>query len=177
MTRIAYKTQHGATLLVSMVILIILTIVGIAAMSNSALQSNMARNFQLGKTDFQLAESVIGEIIFLGSQGPAGKEIATYKLENDIIRNVKTDVEGQKTETTYDATVLDPKKKLGDGSGVAVASRVTFDWNQESEMCPGGAGTGSCNVYTIQTATFLDGVTPSIEHGQNIWIVVPERNN
>jgi Tfp pilus assembly protein PilV len=177
MKQIASKKQRGATLIVSMGILVVLTIIGISAMSNSAMQSNMARNFQLGKTDFQLSESVIARLIFLASQGPADNPISTYNINNDIIRNVATDVEGSFTDTTYTAATVDPGNKLGAGSGVAVASRVTFDWNRESEMCPGGAGTGSCNVYTVQAATFLDGVTPSSEHGQNIWIVVPQTNN
>lgn len=172
--KLTHRNQKGATLLVSMVILVLLTIIGIAAMSNSGMQSNMAKNFQLQKTDFQLAESAIEEDIFLASQGPATNKLP-YDLNKDIIRLVDPSTEGNYLNKNFNQAAVDPDNKLGN-SGVTVSSRAVFNWNRESEMCPGGAGTGSCNFYTILSATFLDGVTPGPEHSQNVWIVVPAQH-
>lgn len=172
------RDQKGAVLLLSLIILLILTILGISAMSNSGMEANMARNFQLTNTDFQLAETTIENILFLASPGTASVPIKTYKPTNDVIRSIDTTADGNKKAFKMDSTDNttlnpDPDEYLGAGSKVRTEATVTFNYKLQSEMCPGGAGSGSCNVYTIDAQTFLDGSNAGRGHTQNVSIIVP----
>lgn len=54
-------TEHGATLIFSLVILLVLTIVGLTAMQNSTLQEKIAGNLRDKEFSFQVAETVLRE--------------------------------------------------------------------------------------------------------------------
>lgn len=173
-----FSHQRGATLLISLIILMILTIIGISAMSNSGMEANMARNFHMGNTDFQLAETTIENILFLASPGTASNPIKSYAPAKDIIRSVDITTEGNtktfKMDSTDGTTTdPDPDDYLGPDSGVKTDATVTFLYNLPSEMCPGGAGTGSCNFYSIDATSSLDGSNAGRGHTQNVSIVVP----
>lgn len=54
-------TQHGAILIVSMLILLVLTIIGVSSMQSSTLEEKMASNSRDRNIGFQSAESTIRE--------------------------------------------------------------------------------------------------------------------
>lgn len=55
------KTQQGVALIMSLVILLILTILGVSSVQNTSLQERMARNARDSNLAFQAAESAILE--------------------------------------------------------------------------------------------------------------------
>ena len=88
--------QQGAVLIVSLIILVVMTLIGVASMSTSLLQEKMAYNAQNTNTTFQAAESAfsildtrmrngVGDLDQtmgqLGSQGP----VVTYDVANPEI--------------------------------------------------------------------------------------------
>lgn len=172
--------QRGATLLLSLTILMILTVLGISAMNNSGMQANLAHNFQMGNTDFQLAETTIETLLFRASMGTFNTPLSTYNAANDIIRMVDTTADGNSlpfTMDSADATTPDPDPDdyLGPGSNVRTDATVTFDYDLNTQMCPGGAGTGQCNLYTIDANTSLDGTLEGPHHFQQVSVLVPEQ--
>ncbi len=55
------KTQSGAVLIVSLIILLILTVIGVSAMSTSSLEEKMAGNLRDQSVSFQAAESTLSD--------------------------------------------------------------------------------------------------------------------
>lgn len=66
--------QHGSALVVSLLILLVLTVIGVTSVSTSALQSKMATNTREYNTAFQAAESALryGEAELSSTSPPAG---------------------------------------------------------------------------------------------------------
>jgi type IV pilus assembly protein PilX len=56
---VLYKTQSGVVLVVSMIMLLLLTLVGISSMQNSGLEEKMAGNMRDSNIAFQAAESAL----------------------------------------------------------------------------------------------------------------------
>jgi type IV pilus assembly protein PilX len=53
------SAQRGATLILSLVFLLLLTMLGVSSMQNATLQERMATSLQMRQSSFQLAESVL----------------------------------------------------------------------------------------------------------------------
>jgi Tfp pilus assembly protein PilX len=56
---ITQKHQHGAVLVVSLMVLLVLTLLGISSLDGSIMEEKMAANAQTANTTFQEAESAI----------------------------------------------------------------------------------------------------------------------
>jgi len=54
--------QRGAVLIVSLVVLLVLTLIGVAGMNSSVMQERMAVNAQNANRTFQAAESMVGAL-------------------------------------------------------------------------------------------------------------------
>lgn len=65
--RLAFK-QSGSVLIVSMLILLVLTVIGAAALNETVMEEKMASNFQQGNIAFQGAESAINQTFLQVSQ-------------------------------------------------------------------------------------------------------------
>lgn len=57
------KHQQGAVLILSLIILLVMTLIGLASMNTSLMQEKMATNAQKTNTTFQAAESSISAIL------------------------------------------------------------------------------------------------------------------
>lgn len=57
------KTQEGAVLIISLVVLLVITLIGVAGMNTSTMQERMAANAQNSNRAFQGAESSIGALL------------------------------------------------------------------------------------------------------------------
>lgn len=68
---IAKNRQHGAVLIVSLLVLLVLTLLGISSLNGSAMEEKMASNAQTAAGTFQRAESSIREAFFVASANPA----------------------------------------------------------------------------------------------------------
>lgn len=55
--------QNGAALVISLVLLVVMTLIGVASMSTSLMQEKMAANAQSSNITFQAAESAIGALV------------------------------------------------------------------------------------------------------------------
>lgn len=64
--------QGGAVLVVSLLVLLVLTLIGISSLDNSVLEEKMASNAQTSTTTFQKAETSIRQAFFAELANPAG---------------------------------------------------------------------------------------------------------
>jgi type IV pilus assembly protein PilX len=63
----APSRQHGAALVVGMILLLVLTVLAISGMNTSTLELQMARNAQYGQNSFQAAEVGIEQAMRTGT--------------------------------------------------------------------------------------------------------------
>lgn len=59
--KLSMNKQHGMALFVSLIFLLLLTIIGVAAMQGAGMQEKMAGNTRLKNQSFQLAEAALRE--------------------------------------------------------------------------------------------------------------------
>lgn len=94
--------QRGAVLIVSMLILLVMTIIGVTAMQSTTLEEKMAGNMRERNTAFQSAESALREgeqeVENLFSIGAFTSDCSTYK------HVAKTDLSCTPAFNEYDAT-------------------------------------------------------------------------
>jgi len=64
--------QHGAVLVISLLVLLVLTLVGVSSLDGSLMEEKMASNSQIATTTFQQAESSIREAYFTELANPHG---------------------------------------------------------------------------------------------------------
>lgn len=58
-----FGNQNGAVLVISLIILLVITLIGVAGMSGSVMQERMAANAQNSNRAFQAAESSVGALL------------------------------------------------------------------------------------------------------------------
>lgn len=63
--------QQGAVLIVSLLVLLVLTIIGLSSLDNSIMEEKMASNAQISTTTFQAADSAIREKYYEERIAPA----------------------------------------------------------------------------------------------------------
>lgn len=68
---ISKHQQQGAVLVVSLLILMVLTLIGISSMNGSIMEEKMASNAQSATTTFQQAESAVRQTFYIESRNPA----------------------------------------------------------------------------------------------------------
>ena len=66
------KQQHGVVLVVSLMILLVLTLLGISSLDGSIMEEKMASNAQTASITFQTADSAIRETFYVESRDPTG---------------------------------------------------------------------------------------------------------
>jgi Tfp pilus assembly protein PilX len=65
------KRQQGAVLLISLLVLLVLTLIGLSSLDGSMMEEKMASNAQTATNTFQEAESAIRQTYYQESQSPA----------------------------------------------------------------------------------------------------------
>lgn len=65
------RKQQGAVLIVSLLVLLVLTLIGVSSLDGSIMEEKMASNAQVSTTTFQAAESAIREKYYEESTAPA----------------------------------------------------------------------------------------------------------
>lgn len=65
-------SQSGAVLVVSLLVLLVLTLIGVSSLDNSVLEEKMASNAQTNSTTFQKAETSIRQAFYAELDNPAG---------------------------------------------------------------------------------------------------------
>ena len=86
------KQQHGVVLVVSLMILLVLTLLGISSLDGSIMEEKMASNAQTASITFQKADSAIRETFYVESRDPTGAfinaESGNTAIYNDTSRNI-----------------------------------------------------------------------------------------
>ncbi len=163
-------SQQGATLIISMLILLVLTVLGISSMSNSSLETNMAHNFRLDNAAFHIAESSIDTIVTRADAGTPSAPNPAYVAANDVIKRILDNAGATQTET-YNETVLDPNQYLGDVTPAATATVSEVRYRPEN--CAGLSG--ACMEYSITVRAGITGTSATATHVQIISLPVPKR--
>ena len=129
--------QRGAVLILGLALLVALTIVGVASMSNNTLQSRMAGNLVDSNLAFNAAETAL-----------RGFE---RKLDVNRPPLIKTSCQGE----TFDNTPGTPCVLKAD------SSRVSSDWMQDTNhdwwTSPNGGGLAFVSTYTGQYTAYTGG--------------------
>ncbi len=89
-TSLNIKTrQHGAVLVISLLILLVLTLVGISSLDGSIMEEKMAANSQIATTTFQQAESSIREAYLAELTNPFGA-VSNDRSGDPLVRRDRT---------------------------------------------------------------------------------------
>jgi len=94
--------QHGAVLVVSLLILLVLTLIGVSSLDGSIMEEKMAANSQIATTTFQQAESSIREAFFAELANPF--EAVSNKRRDDPLINRHRTVTINNITTTIAST-------------------------------------------------------------------------
>ena len=112
------KQQHGAVLVISLLILLVLTLIGVSSLDGSVMEEKMASNSQTATKVFQKAESSIEEAFVIAQQNPPGAvEIA--------IKNVPANTTVDRTSDGITST-----SRLNDPPG----SHITPLYNSSADL-------------------------------------------
>jgi type IV pilus assembly protein PilX len=90
--------QRGATLIVGLVLLLVLTVVGISGMNTATMEINMAANTQFQQDAFQMTEDGVDEVLstrgyttdaarsldWSGNQDYDRHAVTTYRMNTDV---------------------------------------------------------------------------------------------
>lgn len=93
MNKLTRKSQHGAALVVGLILLLVLTVLAISGMNTSTLELQMAGNAQSGQNAFQAAEVGIEQAMYSGTYNTGTPTpldsttshfatVTTYNLQN-----------------------------------------------------------------------------------------------
>jgi hypothetical protein len=121
------KLQAGTVLVMAMVILLILSLIGIAAMNTSSLEERMAGNIQESIQAFQAAESGLNKVATT-----SGALNLTSSTTNSFTFGATT------ASVTVSFKEFSPPKR---GSGYSATSFDVANFDQQSKGTAGGGAT------------------------------------
>lgn len=123
------RRQQGAVLIVSLIILLVLTLVGIAGMNTSVLQERMAVNAQNSNRAFQAAESSVRALA-----DELYADDLTLLRESMKDANDKSSVKTFTADATNGITATYQAEYLGE---VIITSGSSMDANESSTLLKG----------------------------------------
>lgn len=138
------QQQQGAVLLISLLVLLVLTLIGLSSLDGSVMEEKMATNAQTATATFQAAESAIRETFYAESQRPA-LAVAHARAGNTTDRSAHHITSS--TQMAYPSVSgKAPSRNSSSGNDIGVGGRTQFtDYGIEI--------TGNANVGNIQSRT------------------------
>jgi type IV pilus assembly protein PilX len=143
------KDQTGAALVVSLIVLVLLTLLGVAAMRTSVLEERMAGNMRESNIAFQSAEGALREA-----------------LSTDLPSN------------SYDGTVPGYTKQISKflDSGNNPVSEFSYwtkqyDWDTKSVAATKAIGVSKAPRYVVETMPAVVGVWKAGERAKRVYRV------
>jgi len=109
------RHQRGAALITGLLIMMVMTLIGIAAMESSVIQGNLATNAQLNTVSFQTTEATLARI--------AGYTYLSLAKKAD-----EKNGEGWKGESEGSASLDNQIRGSGNGGEVKVTTREQVDF-------------------------------------------------
>lgn len=142
------KRQQGAVLLISLLVLLVLTLIGLSSLDSSVMEQKMATNAQTATSTFQQAESAIRQTYYLESPSPTnaldkamnGTATERHRGYSTPDMAIGTDL-AHPTATTTDKGALTGTSR---SNAIDVGRRIQFT-EQVIEI------TGTANVGNIQS--------------------------
>lgn len=163
MTMTSRHSQHGAVLIVSLLILLVLTIVGVSGLNNTSMEERMSHNFQHAMLAFQGAESA-NEVIIERSN------LANDTANNPLLMAVTAGLDDTSTVVDQD---MDPDNFLG-GASLATSSTVSWKGKTSGDLCAGeSAGSQDCDQFALTTTATIAETGTTTTHLQGVELVVP----
>ncbi|NOZ54572.1 MAG: hypothetical protein GXP08_15805 [Gammaproteobacteria bacterium] len=156
--------QQGAALIISLMMLLVLTMVGVSALSNTSLGERMARNFQHFTLAFQASESAIERIIISGDPGGAGANSNPfYSVANDpLVTSLNAGINDSSTIVTAE---MDPGDFLKNTT-LDTSAIVIYRGNS---ACPETSFEElNCYVFEIQSTASTTATSTTTTHVQSI---------
>lgn len=148
-------------LIVSLMMLLVLTLIGLSVVSNATMDVRMTRNFQHAALAFQGAESAISNVMITGDENSTAP---AYDANNDLLLETVTTGEGS---TATFAEAIAPTSS----AEIATTSTVTF-FDQGGARCRGVTlGEDSqfaCNNFAISTLATIDATSTRTTHEQGL---------
>ena len=136
------KSQHGAALVMALVILLILTLLGVTAMGTSSLEEKMAGNIQEATRAFEAGESGLNQAFNDGS---------VFNLNSSITKNYSFDNDKSGKAAVITAfTQYSQTKRSGAGYGASYNTVANFD-----QISTGTTVTGAKSVIHQGVAQVL----------------------
>lgn len=173
------KQQSGTALIVSLVILLVLTIMGVSSISGTNLEERMAQNYQTTAITFQAAESAINSIINASNRfDTAGKPNPFYAEEDDpALATINT---GLAVVTavpdlglTNNPTMVVDNHLQNVNTNVAATMEYTGYGS-----CPGmSADSFICYFIEINANASIDNVGSNTTHVQGYYDPAPKPNS
>lgn len=126
------QSQRGAALIVALLILVIISIIGVAAMRTSIFNSKIATSAQAGTMSFQAAESalagVLNEAETVSTSTPGhviGSAITSLGLGSNVVQNrCVTAADTQKSGTCAAADYMDSRDLVKSSSRTVVKGKT-----------------------------------------------------
>lgn len=120
------KKQDGAALVVSLIILVVMTLIGVTSMNNSLVQERMASNAQSTNITFQAAESAVGALVNTVLDGDQTGLSQAMSAEDRIGSLEEFDVGDATVDATYQVTYMGVVALTSGGSLDADESSTTL---------------------------------------------------
>ncbi len=155
--------QQGVVLIISLLILMVMTLIGISAISNTSMEERMSSNFQQSMVAFQASESTIQNVLIVGNPGGTGAASNPFyaAASDPLVIAMGT---GLNTTTTTVTKNMDPLSKLK----TPLSTTASVSYQGVSQLCPGyGAGV-NCLKFEVNAKTTLDGTDTGPNHVQGL---------
>lgn len=160
-----HRSQQGATLLVALILLLVMTLVGIGAGDTAIMQMQMSRNSQFQQEAYQIALSEIESQYeeFSDDLGPLTTALNNYAdtdNSDDITENGVEPLTGAELLMASQAAAIDAVQAaelafVGDGappSGFTIGSFVGKRFDLNSDATIGGTSIGSSQTLGMNFA-------------------------
>lgn len=157
------KKEQGVVLIISLLILLVMTVIGISAISNTSMEERMSNNFQQSMVAFQSSESTIQSVFVAGDPGGAGAtRNPFYATASDpLVTSLNAGLNATTTTVTKN---MDPLNKLK----VGLSTTATISFTGTSQLCPGYSTGINCMKFEIDTSTTLGGTKTGANHVQGL---------
>ncbi len=154
--------QTGSALIVSLMIMVVMTILGISSISSTNLEERMSQNFQHNTMVFQAAESAINNIMKSGDE----ENTDFYNVDSDPLRTAATaGVDDTSTIITLD---LDPYDYL---TNTTLGASATVVYKDEVDCFVAGVSMDSdlsCHIFEVSSNASIGSTSTTGTHVQGI---------
>jgi type IV pilus assembly protein PilX len=118
--RATRSRQAGATLIVGLILLLVLTVLGVSGMNTARMEVQMAGNTQFQQDAFQMAETGIDVAMAQGTYTTAGPDTLDWLVNPPDERN-------RRSVTTFNVTTPVPDIAFSMGTTAGAISAYHFD--------------------------------------------------